>query len=298
MKKLLTVALAALLASCGGSSSSSPSVQGNSADTSDDTSNTGTSGELSFGEPTLSQIRPGVEVVADGASCTSNFLFYLNDQTVYLGAAAHCFSPDANAGLDPCETANLAIGSPVSIENASQPGSLAYTSWRAMQEVGENPGTASCVYNDFALVRLHPDDIANIHPAVRAYGGPTAMFTGVAGVGDEVHAYGHSIFHLGIEALETRSGEVVAVLEDDWVYDVSNDLPGLGVPGDSGGPVMDANGRALAVTSVLTFSLSQNPVSNGVVNLNKALNYAKEHGFINAGVSLMTWSEFSVSGGL
>ena len=56
----------------------------------------------SFGEPLSSQIRPGVEVVADGASCTSNFLYQLNDTTVYLGVAAHCFSPDTNQGVDPC----------------------------------------------------------------------------------------------------------------------------------------------------------------------------------------------------
>ena len=62
--------------------------------------------------------------------------------------------------------------------------------------------------------------------------------------------------------------------------------------------MLDGQGRALAVTSVLTFTagLTLTPVTNGVVNLDMALEYAMDNGFINRGVSLLTWSEFSPPG--
>lgn len=319
MKQIVILTLVLMLAACGGSSSSGPAVSnsprgdggdgagvsdpgggGNSDTDSGSGSDSGGSDQggednigLNLGPPEEGQVRPGVELVADGSSCTSNFLYYLNEQTVYIGAAAHCFSPDANSGLDSCETSNLPVGTAVTIGNATQPGSLAYSSWSAMQQVGEEPGNAACVHNDFALVQIHPDDLGNIHPAVIGFGGPTALRTDLAEVGETVYAYGQSMLHLGVQELQTRRGEIIGLEGGDWLYDVSNDLPGLGVPGDSGGPVMDAQGRALGVTAVLTVRVPPS-VSNGVVNLDRALNYAKSNGFINPAVRVITWSDFNV----
>lgn len=298
MKSLLVVSLALCLVACGGSSNSSTTKSSHS-DTPATPADGGSSGGASndFGDPVNSQIRPGVRVSADGSGCTSNFLYKLNDTTVYLGVAAHCFSPDTNQNIDPCETNNLPIGfSQITIENASKPGVLVYTSWRAMQEVGEEPGGETCRLNDFALVQLNVADIANIHPAVRAFGGPRSLATNVVPTGTVIHLYGRSSNHGGNRNLETMTGEVVSVSPESWSYDVVTDTPA--VPGDSGGPVLDGAGRALAVTSVLTAGVSINPLRNGVVNLNKALNYAKQHGFIQQGVTLMAYDEFSAAGDL
>lgn len=293
------------LAACGGGSSSGGSSSGGS---SPDNSDGNAGGPASPGDPGApdqgggsgpleGQIRPGVEVVADGASCTSNFLYRLNAETVYLGVAAHCFSPDTNSGIDACETANLEIGfDQVIVENASRPAVLVYSSWRAMQEVGEEPGSNACTFNDFALVKLHPDDIPNIHPATRAFGGPTALAAGTAAVGEGIYLYGQSALHLGIPQLETMTGSVVAIEGEGWSYDVATDTPAL--PGDSGGPVLDSQGRALAVTSALSAGVRADPLRNGVVNLSRALAYAKEHGFIDQGVSLLTFEQFDPEGGL
>ncbi|MAY39132.1 serine protease [Spongiibacter sp.] len=250
----------------------------------------------SFGEPLSSQIRPGVEVVADGASCTSNFLYQLNDTTVYLGVAAHCFSPDTNQGVDPCEAANLPLGTPVQIQNAAQPGELAYSSWQAMQEVGESAGSAACTHNDFALVKLSPDALANIPPATIAFGGPTALASQLASEGEAVFVYGQSPFHFGVRELEAMNGSVIGIAPEGWAYDVLTDTPAIS--GDSGGPVLDSQGRALAVTSALSVSLSLTPVRNSVTNLARALRYAKDNGFIHQDVQLMTWAELDPSGGL
>ncbi|MBM7421902.1 S1 family peptidase [Spongiibacter marinus] len=298
-KVLILIAAGCLIAACGGSSSSG----GNTPSSPEAPTGggqppvSGGGGAVSFGEPLATQIRPGVEVVADGSSCTSNFLYQLNAETVFLGVAAHCFSPDTNSGVDPCESRSLDIGfNQVIVENAQQPAELVYSSWRAMQEVGETPGSDACRYNDFALVKLHPDDIANIHPATVAFGGPVALATGTADVGEDIFLYGHSSLHFGVRELETMVGSIVAVEGGGWSYSVSTDTPA--VPGDSGGPVLDSQGRALATTSVLSVGVRLDPLRNGVVNLDRALRYAKDNGFVDKGLSLITWPDFRPGGDL
>lgn len=311
-KYLLTLLAVSVLSACGGSSSSGGGSAGaDNPGVGDQGGGPGEGGQgdgladdgavpAQFGEPRDNQIRPGVNVVANGSLCTSNFLYQLNQQTVYIGVAAHCFSADTNQGIDPCEAQNLPTGfDQVLVENAQFPGELVYSSWQAMKEVGETPGSAACVFNDFALVRLDPRDLGNIHPAVRAIGGPVALRQGIAEVGERFSAYGRSPDHFGIESLETRSGTITDVLGGGWFYETATTNPlNSAIPGDSGGPVLDGQGRALAVTSVLTFTagLTLTPITNGVVNLDMALEYAMDNGFINRGVSLLTWNEFAEPG--
>ncbi|MEX1664349.1 trypsin-like peptidase domain-containing protein [Zhongshania arctica] len=306
MDRWLAFIFVALLSACGGSSNSSSSNAANDSDTNGEmTSSPGGGGNAavpgspsSFGVPVANQIRPGVEISADGSGCTGNFLFSPNAQTVYIGVAAHCFSEDTNSGVDACETNNLPIGfNQVVIENATQAGEIVYSSWRAMQESGETPGSNACVYNDFALVKIHPDDLANIHPAGFAFGGPVSLRTGLAAVGDDVFAYGRSPFHFGQRNLEAKSGTITGVSGDGWAYQIQTDNPG--VPGDSGGPIYGPNGEALAVLSVLSAGvggLSVINVSNGVTNLDRALRYAIDGGFINANTKVLLWPDFYPAG--
>ncbi len=247
-----------------------------------------------FGEPNDQQIRPGVEIVAAGSACTSNFLYRANDVTVFIGVAAHCFSPDSNDdSVSPCEARNENIGfDQVQIENASQPGTLIYSSWRAMQENGVPATDALCDVNDFALVQIHPDDLDNIHPSAFVVGGPTALYTGLASVGDRVFSYGQSSLHFGVGDLEEKQGQVSDITGGDWIYQITSDNPGL--PGDSGSAVIHEDGRALGVLSTVGVRVGLgSTVNNGVVNLEKALNYAKSGGFIPASTVLLTADTFS-----
>lgn len=245
-----------------------------------------------FGAPTRTQIRPGVEISSRDGSCTSNFLYAANSVTVYIGVAAHCFSEDTNSGVDPCETRNAALGfDGITIENASRPGTLVYSSWSAMQQKGETPGSELCTLNDFALVQIHADDLGNIHPAAIGFGGPTALFGGLAAVGDLVYSYGQSPAHGGVNDLEEKRGRITQIIAGGLAYRVSTDSAGL--PGDSGSAVLHQDGRALAVLSDVGVRVGLTPVSNGVVSLEKALAYAKSGGFIPASTALITWSEFS-----
>lgn len=244
-----------------------------------------------FGEPTAQQIRPGVKISSSYGSCTSNFIFAANSVTYYIGTAAHCFSDDANNG-DPCESRNAASGfSGVTIENARFPGTLVYSSWSAMQQQGEVPASEQCRLNDFALVQIHPDDLDNVHPSALRFGGPTGLYNGLAAVGDEVFTYGQSSLHFGEPALEEKRGQITQVVADGLAYRVRTD--NAGVPGDSGSAVLHEDGRALGVLSDVAVGVGTAPVSNGVVNLDRALAYAKNGGFIPASTVLLTWQTFS-----
>lgn len=247
---------------------------------------------VSFGDPTNNQIRPGVGVVASGSFCTSNFIYADSSGNFYIGAAAHCFSPDANSGIDSCDTNNLPLGTPVQIENAQHNGSLVYSSWQAMQANNEQPGSAPCVHNDFALVKIDPRDHANVHPAVIAFEGPTGLLRGGANVGEDAYSYGQSPAHFGVPALEEKVGSIQDITGGGWGYSVSFDNPALS--GDSGSAVLHETGQALGVLTVVSVGvgLGVTPVSNGVMNLEWGLDYANDY-MSGSTIRLVSWSRFT-----
>lgn len=279
---LILLPLMAALGGCNSSSSSSGDAAAPTVES---------SAGREFGEPTDSQIRPGVRISSSYGSCTSNFIFAANDVTYYIGTAAHCFSEDANNG-DPCEARNAPGGfSDITIENARRKGRLVYSSWSAMQQQGQKPGSSLCQLNDFALVQIHVDDLDNVHPAALRFGGPTGLYTGTALVGDDVFTYGRSSLHLGQASLEEKRGRITEIVEGGLAYRVRTDT--AGVPGDSGSAVLHEDGRALAILADVGVGVGPAPVSNGVVNLERALAYAKNGGFIPASTTLLVWPEFN-----
>lgn len=240
-----------------------------------------------FGQPNDSQIRPGVIVSAMGSQCTSNFIYKDSAGRYYIGAAAHCFSPDTNSGIDSCEARNEAIGIDVEIENAAFMGSLAYSSWQAMQDNNETPGSGICTGNDFALIRIDDRDVGNLHPAVRVFEGPTGLFKGNAQSGDGVFSYGQAT---PLSPTQAKSGFIDSQSPDGWIYFVTFGSPGI--PGDSGSAVLHETGKGLGVLSGLTACVGIcTPTSTSVVNLELALAYAKSH--FNSSLKLVTWSQFN-----
>ena len=108
---------------------------------------------LAAGPATASaEVHPGAMTFTEGAQCTSNFVF-TDGSSTYLGQAAHCSGTGAATETDGCDSASLPLGTPVEIDGASQPGTLVYNSWIAMQHAGET-NADTCAYNDFALVKL------------------------------------------------------------------------------------------------------------------------------------------------
>ncbi len=221
-------------------------------------------------------IHPGVTMVTDGASCTANFVFEwweeLPDETrvrhVYLGYAAHCAGLGTNTDTNGCETGSLPLDTPVEIDGADRQGRLAYSSWHTMVARGEDPETNQCRYNDFALVRLHPADHGRVNPSLPHFGGPVGL-GGATAAGDQAYSVGNSGLRFGIEELQPKREASLGMEGGGWIHRIYAVTPGI--PGDSGSGHVDASGQAIGVSS--TLQAAPYPGSNGVTDLQRALNY-------------------------
>ena len=216
-------------------------------------------------------IHPGVQTVTEGAQCTANFI-YQDGGGVYIGQAAHCSGTGGATETNGCDSGSLPVGTPVEIDGASRPGTMVYNSWITMQAVGETDGE-TCDFNDLALVRIDPADVANVNPSVPGFGGPTGLGSSEANVGDTVYTYGNSSLRGGVTQLSPKEGKVVGGSENGWSRDVYTATPGI--PGDSGSGFLDDTGNAIGVLS--TVQIAPLAGSNGVGDLRHELDYLHAH---------------------
>lgn len=231
-------------------------------------------------------IHPGVMTFTNapsflgGASqCTSNFVYTDSSGSVYLGQAAHCSSTGESTETNGCTSHSLPLGTPIysgdlvngGIQNGTLIGKLAYNSWLTMQGAHETNAN-TCAYNDLALIKIDPSQVANVNPTVPFWGGPTGLAGAVSKAGDRVFTYGNSILRGGASALSPKTGVSLGDQEASggWSQELYTVSPGI--PGDSGSGYMDASGNALGVLS--TVELAPLPAANGVGTLAKELAYA------------------------
>ncbi len=214
-------------------------------------------------------IHPGVQTFTGAGQCTANFVFRDGSQT-YIGQAAHCSGTGGSTATNGCRSKSLPLGTPVRIAGASRPGTLVYNSWLTMQRVRETDPSA-CQFNDFALVRLHRADVANVDPSVPGFGGPTGI--GATRRLQTVFSYGSSSLRGKLTLLSPKQGVVAATPSDGWSTVVVTLTPGI--PGDSGSGFLNASGQAIGVLS--TLALAPLPASNGVGNLARQLEYMRRH---------------------
>lgn len=224
-------------------------------------------------------IHPGVQTVTDGGQCTANFVFTDGVDT-FIGQSAHCASTGGSTDTDGCDAGSLPIGTPVEIDGATQPGTLAYSSWLTMQQVGEKDAN-TCAFNDFALVKVAEADEARVSPTIPVIGGPTGVDTDGTRFGESVSSYGNSSLRLGISTLSPKEGTSLGTNGGGWNHPVYTVTPGI--PGDSGSAFIDASGKAIGVLS--TLAIAPLAGSNGVTDLGKALAYANDQG--RMGVTLV-----------
>lgn len=241
----------------------------------------------SHAEPT---IHPGVQTFTEGAQCTANFVFTDGVDT-FIGQAAHCSGTGAANETDGCLAESLPLGTKVEVDGATQPGTMVYNSWLAMQAVDEQDPDA-CAYNDFALVRLDPADAGRVSPEIPVLGGPTGINIDGVGFGESVYSYGNSSLRLGISQLSPKEGVSLGTTGGGWTHPVYTVTPGI--PGDSGSAFVDSQGRALGVLS--TLALAPLAASNNVSDLNMSLEYANGVGGQN--VSLVQGGAFSGQGAI
>ena len=231
-------------------------------------------------------IHPGVMTFTNASSflggaaqCTANFVYTDASGAVYLGQAAHCSGTGSDTETNGCTSKSLPIGTPIysgdlvngGIQNGTLVGKLAYNSWITMQSKKETDAN-TCAYNDLALIKVDPSQVAKVNPTVPFWGGPNGLAPGVSALGDRVFTYGNSILRGGVSALSPKTGLSLGDVEETggWSQGVYTVTPGI--PGDSGSGYMDANGNVLGVLS--TVELAPVPASNGVGTLAKEIAYA------------------------
>ena len=228
-------------------------------------------------------IHPGVQMFTDGAQCTANFI-YTQGADVLIGYAAHCAGTGGATETDGCLAGSLPLGTPVEIDGASQPGTLVYSSWLAMQAADEtNPDI--CSYNDIALVRIAAADVGKVNPSIPHWGGPTGVNTSGNAALSRVYSYGNSSLRLGLTQLSPKTGVSLGTTGSGWTHPVYTVTPGI--PGDSGSAMLDAQGRASGVLS--TVALAPLTGSNNFSDVSRGLAYAASHGF--GGVTLEAGTE-------
>ncbi|HUF34002.1 MAG TPA: hypothetical protein VMN58_12420 [Acidimicrobiales bacterium] len=216
-------------------------------------------------------IHPGVQTRSDSGQCTSNFVFYAGSE-VYIGQSAHCTGLGAATDTNGCNAGSLPLGSEVRVGGATEPGTLAYSSWLTMQRVDEGD-TNTCRYNDFALVRLDPADHGRVNPSIPVYGGPVALGA-TTSFGEDVYSYGNSSLRFGIHTLSPKTGVSLGQGSGDWNHPVYTASPGI--PGDSGSAFLSSDGSAMG--SLSTLALAPLAGSNGVTDLDRAVAYLHAHG--------------------
>ncbi|WP_300012683.1 serine protease [Pseudonocardia sp.] len=229
-----------------------------------------------FAPADTAAIRPGVvtETVGGGA-CTTNFVFTAGGRT-FIGQAAHCAGTGEATETNGCDSGTGPLGTEVAIQAADgtqRTGTLAYSSWVAMQENGETDLDV-CQFNDFALVEIAPEDVADVNPTVPFFGGPTGVDSDGVPAGEQVYSYGNSPLRLGISELSPKVGVSAGDVGGGFGHEVYTLTPG--VPGDSGSAYLDADGEAIGLLS--TLNLAPLPLSNGLSDLAMALAYANANG--------------------
>jgi hypothetical protein len=217
-------------------------------------------------------VHPGVMTYTAGAQCTANFLF-TDGTDVFIGQAAHCSGTGGSTETNGCTAGSLPLGTAVEVGGASLPGTLVYNSWLTMQAAGETDAD-TCAYNDIALIKLNPADVARVNPSIPTYGGPVGV-GGPTAQGERVYSYGNSSLRGGVTVLSPKTGISLGSTGNGWTHPVYTVTPGI--PGDSGSAFLNSQGQAIGVLS--TLALAPLAGSNNVSDLGHMLGYLHAHGF-------------------
>ncbi|MGW2661653.1 hypothetical protein ACWCW7_11885 [Nocardia tengchongensis] len=240
---------------------------------------------------------PGTQMTTQGVGqCTANYVFVDDAANIYLGQSAHCAMTAEVMSMNGCRWGNSRpLGTVVSLERGGSPvldgttpavGRLVYSSWLSMQQAGETDRNA-CAYNDFALVKIAPGQVAAVNPSVPFWGGPVGIATSGVGARDRVYTYGETNVRTDTTGLSPQRSEGKA---DDsahggWTHSLA--AAGRSISGDSGGAVLDLNGRALGTLSILGLAA---PIVNDIGDLAHELHYARAHSGIT-GLRLVLGTE-------
>ena len=153
-----------------------------------------------------------------------------------------------------------------------------------MQSRGETDEN-TCAFNDLALIRVDPADVAKVNRRCRSSADPSGWAPGAPGL-DRLQLRQLRAARRRHRA-QPEAGSGRSNTGGGWSHDVYTATPGI--PGDSGSGFLNASGGAIGVLS--TVQLAPLAGSNGVGDLPSEIAYmhANAPGF--AGVDLVPGTE-------
>lgn len=198
-------------------------------------------------EPTCVAVRPGimvrvVDLAGDPQPCQTSYLFYGSDGARYLGVEGYC----TLASTDCTELVVLHViiclgrsgpeetDGPVVYANGKGPKVLLDD--KRIGEVRYAVYETGAEFTNFALVRLDPKVVAS--PAIRGWGGPTALERRVSTTPEDV---------LVTAPFALYEGKAVR-----GFYDTKRFYGVWPAPVGLGGPVLTADGKAVGVVSTMS----------------------------------------------
>lgn len=163
------------------------------------------------------KIQPGARMTSP-AGCTMNWVVRDSAGALYIGTAGHC----------------VGTGATVSVWGVGPIGKVA---WRMCCGSG----------NDFALVKIDPALYDRVDPTLCEWGGPSAMGA-PDGRGEGLLVYGFGLIYGENQVTRARAGVSYSQPPSYLQY------VGMMQPGDSGAPVMTADGEAAGIHVMSTLS--------------------------------------------
>jgi len=194
---------------------------------------------VAVGEERLNADCPGVATRGVSAAgcivapygCTANFI-YTDGASKYVGTARHCVDRVGQEVTMQVDTTTLVTVGAVAKMSSGE----------------DEPG------NDFAIIKIDPAVAAKwgVNPAVPGVGGPNGIYTGCGPTA--VTHYGHGY------GAAVAQGKPEGGLATNWNNDGFG-WTGAGAPGDSGSPVLTADGKAAGDFTHLIVDLGTYPGS-------------------------------------
>lgn len=180
-------------------------------------------------------IRPGALLTAP-AGCTLNFVFRGRswdpvleewaDEGLFIGTAGHCIFDDEST----------------SVVWEEGTGPVAQDADR--QRFGEVAYAVDTGDLDFALIRIDDDREDEVDPSLCHFGGPTGSTTAAMSFGDLAHHFGQGMGYGATVPGRSASATLASAAQQSF--------NALAIFGDSGSPVIDADGNAVGVIVTLS----------------------------------------------
>ena len=193
-------------------------------------------------------VRPGALVESEKGVCSFNFLFRGADGHRYIGTAGHCILGESPVGGEDAGERTWAPGEgPEALDSEGR-------------RIGEFTYAVLQDPKDFALIRLDPTVEAS--PQMCHFGGPTGTNAGTPSTPTLLHHYGNGLL-IG-QVLPARSALALGMPNPDHVFATR-----VAVPGDSGGGIVSADGRAVGV--VVAIGIALGGIGTGGVDAGTAI---------------------------